>query len=122
MASSSENVPPNIDPNDVNDDDLLDFETLNILDETNENLYTKRVPQHNASFIGHMYTQFLLHGNPRNMQEFLRIDVQCFKALMELLISRCTVDVGTIHLSIEESLDIFFVHYWSKWWPSISCE
>ena len=107
MASSSGNVPPNMDPNDVDDDDLLDFETLNVLDGVNENLPIERVPQRNAPFTGHMYTQFLLNGNPRTMRELLRVDVHCFRVLVEQLISRGMVDVGIMRLSVEESLAIF---------------
>ena len=108
MASSSGNIPPNMDPNDLDDDDdLLDLETLNVLGGVNENVPIERMPQHNAPFTGHMYTQFLLNGHPSNMRELLRVDVHCFRALVDELISRGVVDVGIMRMSVEESLAIF---------------
>ncbi|KAI8552168.1 hypothetical protein RHMOL_Rhmol06G0244600 [Rhododendron molle] len=101
--SSSGTPPYQLEDDFSDDDDLLELETLAMLERD----WKQKMPQRTCRLSGQEYTTFLLNSNPHNIKDILRVDKHTFRALVVELVRRNLFQWDHKNLSVEESLAIF---------------
>ncbi|XP_028092797.1 uncharacterized protein LOC114292987 [Camellia sinensis] len=71
------------------------------------NASSSRRPQRTYPFKGNDYIFSLLNGQPETMMDIMRMDAQTFILLKDTLLQNGFIDTEYMHLSVEESLEIF---------------
>ncbi|XP_058185854.1 uncharacterized protein LOC131303082 [Rhododendron vialii] len=101
--SSSEILPHQLEDDFSDDDDLLELETLAMMERDGK----QKIPQRTCPLSGQEYTTFLLKSNPRNIKDILCVDKHTFRALAVELVRRGLLEWDQKNLLVEMSLDIF---------------
>ncbi|KAI8570714.1 hypothetical protein RHMOL_Rhmol01G0057700 [Rhododendron molle] len=101
--STSEIPPYELEEDFSDDDDLLELETLEMMERDGK----QKIPQRTCPLSGQEYTTFLLTSHPQNIKDMLRVDKHTFRALAVELVRRGLLEWDHKNLSVEESLAIF---------------
>ncbi|KAI8525626.1 hypothetical protein RHMOL_Rhmol13G0245000 [Rhododendron molle] len=101
---STSGIPPyELEEDFSDDDDLLELETLEMMERDGK----QKIPQRTCPLSGQEYTTFLLTSHPQNIKDMLRVDKHTFRALAVELVRRGLLEWDHKNLSVEESLAIF---------------